>query len=233
VILTCSRLAAHTYIDSGIASEKVFTIPLGTVLPKTVPSSRTPAGACRFLFVGSVTRHKGVESLSEVFKDFAAGETPAQLTVIGGVAEQSLETKLRSLPNVVRVPFLPQTELFDELARHDCLVLPSRFDSFGMVVPEAMAVGVPALVSERVGAKCIVEDHPGAGWIVPCDTEALKTQMLALVNNRDLLVHASVAARKAAQEYSWENYRARVVRTLETVFASHRSSTQSRSEAPI
>jgi glycosyltransferase involved in cell wall biosynthesis len=227
-ILTCSPLAAQTYLEAGVPSTKVFSVPLGTVVPRIEASRPSRGTACRFLFVGSVTRHKGGESLLKVFRDLAADRVPAQLTLIGGVVEHGLEKQLGQLANVVRIPFLPQARLFEEIATHDCLALPSRFDSFGMVVPEAMAVGVPAIVSERVGAKCIIEDHPEAGWIVPCDTQALKEQMLALVENRSLLLRASRAAREAARAYSWEHYRARVVRTLEMVYESHRSATHAR-----
>ena len=118
---------------------------------------------------------------------------------------------------------MPQTQLFQEVAQYDCFVLPSRFDSFGMVVPEAMAVGVPALVTDRVGAKCIIEQHPDAGWIVPCDAAALKAQMRWLVEHRGELASASGAARLAAQDYTWPKYRKRVVSTLEGIYARCRA----------
>jgi glycosyltransferase involved in cell wall biosynthesis len=221
-ILTCSRLAAQTYREAGVQAAKLFTVALGTALPRVRRAEPRPAGPRRFVFVGSVVRHKGIEDLSRVFAEFAANQVPAQLTVIGPVVEHELESRLGILPNIVRLPFVTHPRLFEEVARQDCLILPSLFDSFGMVVPEAMAVGVPAIVSERVGAKCIIEDHPGAGWIVPCDRAALKAQILALVRHRELLDRASGAARQAAADYTWENYRKRVVRTLEAIYEAHR-----------
>jgi glycosyltransferase involved in cell wall biosynthesis len=86
-----------------------------------------------------------------------------------------------------------------------------------MVVPEAMSVGVPVLASDRVGAKCIIERHPPAGWVVPFGMVAMREQMLQLIKNRQWLAAASEAALVAAREYTWSAYRARVVETLEAI----------------
>ena len=67
-----------------------------------------------------------------------------------------------------------------ELRRADCLVLPSRNDSYGMVVPEALASGLPVLVSDMVGAKDLVAEGQN-GWVVPAgDAGALAERMLVV-----------------------------------------------------
>jgi glycosyltransferase involved in cell wall biosynthesis len=125
--------------------------------------------------------------------------------------------------NVIVRGFIDQPALFAAVAEHDCLLLPSRFDAFGMVVPEAMGVGVPALLSDRVGAKCIIEQHPRAGWIVPCEKSAIMAKVIELIHNPESLADASVAARAAAEDYSWESYRRRVAQILQDIYASRRA----------
>lgn len=217
-ILTCSDFAANTYLDAGVPVEKLFPVPLGTVFPEIPLAVKTINGRCRFVFAGSLRRLKGVDVLLDIFEEFACEGVLAEIAFIGGVAEQDLVVRAGRISNVSYCPFISQPALFEEIARHDCLVLPSRFDSFGMVVVEAMAVGVPVIVSDRVGAKCIIEQHPGAGWIVPFEKDALKAQLLQVVENRESLVCAGLAAQRAARDYSWENYRCRVVQTLEDIF---------------
>lgn len=216
-ILTCSEFAAATYAAAGVPPERLHAVPVGTALPDVPSGSKEVGGTCRFVFVGSLSRRKGVDVLLDVFEDLAAEGVPARLELIGGVAEHDLAARARTIPNVTLRAHMPQIDLFAEVARHDCLILPSRFDSFGMVVAEAMAVGVPAIVSDRVGAKSIIEQHPGAGWIVPFGRDALKAKVLELVADRRALESAGRAARYAAQFYSWEGYRGRVVETLERV----------------
>ena len=92
--------------------------------------------------------------------------------------------------------------------------------------PLMKILGVPAIVSDRVGAKCIIEQHPGAGWIVSGNKEGLKSKIIELAANRGMLTVASVAAREAAKDYSWESYRVRVVRSLEHIYEQHEQSLQ-------
>lgn len=222
-VLTCSQLAADTYLAAGVPAGNLFPLPLATEMPAGHQQSTPPGNRCRFVFAGTCRRLKGLDLLLNVFEDFNKEDVPATLTLIGGGGESDLLKRAATLPNVVCRPYMPQAQLFQEVARHDCFVLPSRFDSFGMVVPEAMAVGVPALVTDRVGSKCIIEQHPDAGWIVPCDKAALKAQMLWLIQNRGALATASRAARRAAQDYTWPRYRQRVVSTLEGIYARCRA----------
>jgi glycosyltransferase involved in cell wall biosynthesis len=91
-----------------------------------------------------------------------------------------------------------------------------------MVVPEAMAMGLPAIVSENVGAKMIIERHPEAGWIVPFEKQALKNCMLDLINQPDRLATASDSARNAAKKFTWQAYRKRVVGIVEEIYANKR-----------
>jgi len=88
--------------------------------------------------------------------------------------------------------------------------LPSRFDSFGMVVPEAMACGTPAIVSAQVGAKAMIEQFPGSGWIIEPDEDALYRCVKAHIQNRASLFSARTSALEAAQHFTWQAYRDRV-----------------------
>jgi glycosyltransferase involved in cell wall biosynthesis len=207
LIITTSAFAADSYVRHGVPAHKVRTCALGTEIPDASPRPRLASNECRFVFVGSLRRLKGADLLLDILDDFVREGVPAKLTIIGSPVETDLAMRASANPNVHTIPFLPHPTLFDEMRQHDCLVLPSRFDSFGMVVPEGMAVGLPAIVSDRVGAKSIILHHPGSGWVVPCEAEALKRQMLHLVLNRADLIRASQRALFAAREYSWPVYR--------------------------
>lgn len=216
-IITCSALAAETYHDAGVPTYKLYTVPLGTEI-NNCTAIKIPTPIVNFLYVGTVRALKGVDLMLDAFENLQQDGHSLTLTLIGGIAEAGLGNRIRSMNKVTLLPFIPQPSLFNEIAKYDCLILPSRFDSFGMVVPEAMSAGLPVIVSDRVGSKCIIEEHPEAGWIVQCEMKAIRAKMLDLIRQPDLLVSASMAARKAALDYSWPRYRERVVKALRDIY---------------
>jgi glycosyltransferase involved in cell wall biosynthesis len=112
---------------------------------------------------------------------------------------------------MVRRGWMSHERLASELQGHDVLILPSFFDSFGMVVAEAMACGLPAIVTENVGAKEMIS--PGVnGLVVPTgDAGALADAMRWFILHRDNHCQMRHAARDSAERYDWANYRRRIV----------------------
>lgn len=216
-ILTCSEFAADTYADNGVIRDKLFPCLLGTELPVAQGPDLRRDGPVRFVFVGTMRRLKAVDILLDIFDDFGKRGIPAELTLIGSVADQDLARRGGEIASVQLMPFISKPELFDVLASHDCLILPSRFDSFGMVVPEAMAVGLPAIVSDRVGSKIIIEKNPATGWVVPFGADGLRDKILELVGDRSVLQTAGEAAFRASRNYSWARYRINVVEMLRDI----------------
>lgn len=216
-IITCSPMAAETYLDAGVPVARVHCVALGTDLSdqKGIPTEKP--GPCSFVFVGNLRTVKGGDLLLAVFERLATHGYNARLTIIGGVAEPLLRDRVHRLPNAKLVPFIPKPALFDELRKHHVLVLPSRFDAFGMVIPEAMSVGLPVVVSTRVGAKCILEDHPEAGWVCEPDPEDIFRTLVALMDASEQVLRASHAAIHAANTYTWEAYRRRVVQVFQSL----------------
>jgi glycosyltransferase involved in cell wall biosynthesis len=113
-----------------------------------------------------------------------------------------------------------QRKLVSVFRSADCLLLPSRFDAFGMVVAEAMACGVPAIVSDMVGAKELIEEGHN-GFIVPAgNCEALVERMRWCILNATAVRNMSIAARAAAERYSWVNYRRRLLAAVWEVLSA-------------
>lgn len=222
-IMVCSPFAGESYVAAGVAKSKVKLCELGVDVMPSRHRVRQPSDKFRFLFVGSIRRLKGVDVLLEVFEELQRSGAPATLTLVGGTAERDLATRARHQPGVRHLPFVEKPALYEVMAEHDCLILPSRLDSFGLVVPEAMTIGLPAIVSDRTGAKSIIERNPGSGWIVPFDPVALRNLMRRLIDDRQQVATASRAAIKAAEGFSGATYRARAVDLLRDIYRSHTS----------
>jgi glycosyltransferase involved in cell wall biosynthesis len=206
-VLTVSEMARETYVAAGVPPGKVHAVPLGadTELFSPEGDEATEPGFT-FLFSGAAIRRKGFDLLLAAFEKVRAEVPDARLRIAGPPAD---------VPEWVEVlgP-LSQRELAAEFRRADALALPSRNDSYAMVVPEALASGLPVLVSEMVGAKDLVTEGE-TGWIVPVeDAAALADRMLWCARHRGEVRAMRPACRRVAEAATWPAYHARLADLL-------------------
>jgi glycosyltransferase involved in cell wall biosynthesis len=223
-IITASELAATSYSSHIRSNIEVKAIPLGVDLERFKPDDgrevlRPQDSHFTFAFVGTARRLKGFDVLVDAVEQLLEEGLPVRLVVAGHIDGSIMGGRSRVLEIISAVGRVGQEQLASLLRRADCLVLPSRLDSFGMVVPEAMACGLPVIVSEMVGAKQLVAEGQN-GFVVPVgDVSALADRMRFLVENRTMLAGMAVAARAAAEQASWPNYRRRFALTVRDLLA--------------
>ncbi|WP_341481717.1 glycosyltransferase family 4 protein [Salinibacter ruber] len=223
-ILTVSDLARESYLDAGLSEEQVTSVPMGTDLSKfSPPDSSQAAGPDEpftFLLVGHADRRKGADILREASRLLYEDDVEHRVQVAGHVDKAIFDG---TESTIERLGYLDRGELVRAYRQADVLVLPSRFDSFGRVVVEGMSTGLPALVSERVGAKEVLTDGD-SGWVVPAeDPEALADQMQWCVQHSTQVATMRKATAAAAEDYTWKDYRRRVTRVLEQVMEKPKS----------
>lgn len=210
LVLTCSPLAAESYHAAGVPADKLRPVLLGTDLPQGIGQWQPHQHPLHFIFAGALSYRKSIDLILAAFRRLHQENLVAEVTFVGGLAEARWLKEIEQTPNAHYVPGVPQRELFKLLSQADCLLLPSRFDSFGMVVAEAMACGTPAIVSNRTGAKALIEQFPKAGWIVEADENSLYQCLRARIDDRHSLFTAREHALQAAQHFTWTAYRQRV-----------------------
>ena len=176
-----SPLVRHMYLDSGIAPEKVRVVPNGVDSKKFRPGVRPLSLKTRkkfkFLFVGGTIFRKGPDILLEAYaKTFtAADDVCLVIKDFGGDSfyqGQTAEVAIRafqqkpSAPEILYLKDSISSEAMPSLyTACDCLVLPYRGEGFGMPVLEAMACGLPVIVTAGGATESFV--CPEAGWKIP------------------------------------------------------------------
>jgi glycosyltransferase involved in cell wall biosynthesis len=219
-VLTVSDLARESYVEGGVPDEQVTTVPMGADLTDFAPPEplRSPSdGPFTFLFVGHAGRRKGTDTLLAASSRLHEAGVSHRVAFAGDADDALFDD---APPTVDRLGYLGTDELVAAMHRADVLVLPSRHDSFGRVVVEAMATGLPALVSEHVGAKQVIAENEN-GWTVPAENvDALAAQMRWCVEHPEEVAAMQEPAAEAAQAYTWTAYRERVVRCLRQVVDS-------------
>jgi glycosyltransferase involved in cell wall biosynthesis len=139
-----------------------------------------------FLGVGRLVEKKNWHSLIHAYAAFSQRDTTSKwrLVLVGDGPEraslQQLAAKLGTLDRVTFLPFASQEVLASIYALAGCLVLPSRYgETWGLVVNEAMACGLPVLVSDQCGCARTLVEAGGNGWTFSPDRTDEMTDLFA------------------------------------------------------
>lgn len=179
------------------------------------------------LFVGRIEPLKGLDVLLQAIQLMLVrgryDETPFCLAVIGGDPDANTETmseemaRLREMRSQLNledfVVFLgkkSQDTLPYYYSAAEAVIVPSHYESFGMVALEAMSCGTPVVASQVGGLAFLIQDGI-TGYHVPVgDPEALCDRITALLENQILREDLGRQAAQFAMEYRWENIASRM-----------------------
>lgn len=202
---------------SGINEDRIKIVPYGVDIEKFkfIPKERSENEDVRFLFVGNINPIKGIYYLLEAFNEIE--DENIKLTLVG----KFLGNEDLLAPYKEKSTFLGcvvKDSMPEIYANHDVLVFPSLGEGFGQVVLEAMACGLPVIVSENVGAVDSIEDGENGFIIPPFDIESIKDKVLWFNNNKKELTKMSYNARRSVESLSWINYEKKLVESLDDIF---------------
>jgi len=197
-----SRFVYDSFIENGIDRNKLLMLPYGVDFEHFRPGEKSD-DIFRVLYVGLISFRKGVRYLLEAWSRLNLKN--AELVLAGPILKEFKEVfrRYQSLPNIRYVGFARNIENYYQ--QSSVLVLPSIEDGFGLVVLEAMACGIPVIVSNNVGARDVIEDGK-EGFMVPsADIDSLIEKIEFFYRNPETLVLMGKAARLKAECYSWNN----------------------------
>jgi phosphatidylinositol alpha 1,6-mannosyltransferase len=179
-----------------------FLMPRGVDTKQFNPKHRTVEdGILRLGFVGRVTPEKGVRLLHKVEQALLeSGLHDFRVMVVGDGSEVTWLKRRLSHGEFTGV--LRGEDLARAYANMDLFVFPSRTDTYGNVVQEAAASGVPAVVTNEGGPRQLVA-HGETGYVAEQDSEFI-SRIVQLGHNRDLLKRLGDAARERMSGVSWD-----------------------------
>lgn len=216
-IFVLSQAAAESMAQHGVPRHKVFINHAGVDLHRFHPASAHP-DVFRVIQVGGIQLKKGVLSTLDAFSRLRGG--PKQLWFLGGGFEHSGLAPFFErwrVPDVQCLPPVNQFELPGYYQKASAFVLASVADGFGLVVAQAMACGLPVIVTDRVGAKDLIQDGVN-GFVVPASRPEVITERLQLLmDNPTRRLAMGRAARQTVETgLGWSDYATRLVNFVQS-----------------
>jgi glycosyltransferase involved in cell wall biosynthesis len=204
VILVGSQFVKNTFISEGIPAGKVRVIPYGADPQRFQPAAepRPESGPFRVLFVGQIGERKGISHLLKAYARFCKPDTELHLVgnyVAGAEVYAPWRNHYQHTPNV------PQTQLPEIFRSADVFVLPTLVEGMPMVVLEAMACGLPVVVTPNGPAEVVRDGIDG--FVVPSgDSDAIVASLERLYADRSLRLEMGRNATQQATQWPWSRY---------------------------
>ncbi|PYL07930.1 MAG: histidinol-phosphatase [Verrucomicrobia bacterium] len=212
----------HSWIKRGFDPAKLKIFPRGLDTELFHPKRRDPAffekfcgGNCevRLLYVGRVSKEKNLDLLAEAYRRLRGEGLLVQLVVVGHGPYS--EAFAESLPEACFTGYLTGNDLAAAYASADIFVFPSTTDTFGNVIIEAQASGVPVVVSDSGGPKELVKNNETGLITRSHDVDDLTDAVRRLVRDRDLRERMRANARESVADRSWPSAFAKFWRATE------------------
>ena len=205
VVLSPSPASDARLVGLGVPTERIDRWERGVDVQRFSPALRTQGllpGAVNVLYAGRLTKEKGIDLLADAFLDARRHDQRLHLVLAGGGPEQE-HLRQRLGEHATFLGWLAGEELAKAYASADVFLFASSTDTFGQVVLEAQASGLPVIAVDEGGPSSLIEDGE-TGLLRPADAGALAEAVLSLVDAPLLAERLRRRALAAVQGRSWE-----------------------------
>ena len=200
----------QSWINRGLDPGKLKILPRGLDLELFHPSRRDPAfwakfgstnGKVRLLYVGRISKEKNLDVLANAYRRLRDEGLPVELLLVGhGPYSQALA---ENLPDAIFTGYLRGKDLAAAYASADVFAFPSTTDTFGNVIIEAQASGVPVVVSDAGGPKELVANERNGIVTKSLDVDDFTRAIRELVVNEELRQEMGSHARESVVDRTW------------------------------
>jgi glycosyltransferase involved in cell wall biosynthesis len=205
-----SKTARDYFLSLGVRDEHIYRF--GYFRSAATHVSFTPPhneDEIEVIYVGSFEERKRLDLLLDAMSPFFAQYSGLRLSLIGdGDLRDSLQRQVDDLGIVGRVRFegvLPATQILARIARAGLLVLPSRSEGWGLVVNEALSVGVPVVLSSACGARELIRHEVNGYVFASGDAASLQACLRDFLKSKENRLQLRRAAAAAGDTISTEN----------------------------
>jgi glycosyltransferase involved in cell wall biosynthesis len=215
-ILLESEFTRDTFLSQGLPGEKLLVIPPGVdTVRLRPPESPRPKRPFRVVFVGALGVRKGVQYLLDAWSELSLRD--AELVLVGTIRDdiRPLLERWRGVGGIRFVGFV--RDLLRLYQEGSVFVFPSLSEGSAKVTHEAMACGLPVIVTPNAGS--VARDREDGFLIPPRDLEALKEKLLKLYEDQEMRERMGQNARRHIEAFTWDAHRKHLLAIYEAVYA--------------
>ncbi len=210
-ILVPSEHIAGELERHGTPRDRISVIPYAADTQRFVPDARKRHGSsCTFLFAGGITQRKGIKYVLEAWR--RVRRPGWRLQLLGALPAQT-GPLVPYLDEVEVLGRVPHAEVPARMAAADVFVFPSLFEGSAVVTYEALACGLPCIVTAEAGS--VVRDGREGLIVRARDVAGLAAAMERLGTDAGLREEFSISARARAEAFDWPRYHAAVLDAIE------------------
>ena len=204
-VLSPSAATDQRIEELGVEAEKIGRWDRGVDIKRFSPELRDESlfpGESNVLYVGRLTKEKGVDLLAEAFLKARAADPRLHLVLAGGgPEEEALRAQLG--PAATFLGWQYGAELPVTYASADIFMFASQTDTFGQVILEAQASGLPVVAVNEGGPATLIE-HGETGLLAEANAESLASALEQIVSAPLLAERLRRAGLQAVQGRTWE-----------------------------
>lgn len=218
VVAVSDWMRSEVVSEFKIPPEKAVSIPNAVDVAKFEKQVDVAAARSRWhvgpedklaTAVGRLTSQKGFDDLIRAYPRIRRSVPNARLLVVG---DGYMRGQLEALAEKEKVKgattfagFVSDPDLVDAVKASDVVVVPSRFEPFGIIALEAMAAGVPVVVSKVGGLAEIVDDYVDGLEVEPNNPDSIADATVRVLSDRALASELAARAKEKVRQFNWES----------------------------
>lgn len=215
-IFVASRFVKNTLVKNKIDEKKIVINPYGSFIAPISNIKYKKNEKFNILFVGQLSQRKGIKYLLEAVKKLKQENFNVHLTLVGKIYGSGNWMKYYDKTIDTYIAHTSRDNLKEIFQQSDIFVLPSLFEGSALVVYEALACGLPAIVSTNTGSD-MIQDYKN-GFTIPIrDSNAIVDKIVYLIDNPEKLNEMKEQALLNSHDMSWLNYRDRIKTFLSNI----------------
>lgn len=204
--IVASNVVKESLLFSDVLASKIAIIPYGVDSNKfELKKHQISSMPLKLIYVGEISYRKGIHHLLKVISEFS--DKKVELYLCGDYNDKSqLFNKYKGISNIHFLGFVTRDMLTKQYASSDVFVLPTLGEGYGLVILEALSVGLPCIVSDLAGGNDAIIDGLNGFEFGAGDNVALKSCIQWFVDNPVKLSEMRINCRNSVLNQTWDLY---------------------------